>query len=79
MDKRLPHSLFLIIESSKPDQPLTRLSPFVIEKVLVPLAGLPKSVKKLNYGSLLVEVEKAKHAENFLKLTRFLAHLSTTW
>ena len=62
---------FLIIESSKPDQPLTKLSPFVIEKVLVSLAGSPKSVKKLNSGSLLVEVEKAKHAKNLLKLTRF--------
>ena len=62
---------FLIIESSKPDQPLTKLSPFVIEKILVSLAGSPKSVKKLNSGSLLVEVEKAKHAQNLLKLTRF--------
>ena len=62
---------FLIIESSKLDQPLTKLSPFVIEKVLVSLAGSPKSVKKLNSGSLLVEVEKAKHAQNLLKLTRF--------
>ena len=62
---------FLIIESSKPDQPLTKLSPFVIEKVLVSLAGSSKSVKKLNSGSLLVEVEKAKHAQNLLKLTRF--------
>ena len=43
----------------------------MIEKVLVSLAGSPKSVKKLNSGSLLVEVEKAKHAQNLLKLTRF--------
>ena len=62
---------FLIIESTKPDQPLAKLSPFVIEKVLVSIAGSPKSVKKLNSGSLLVEIEKAKHAENLMKLTRF--------
>ena len=62
---------FLIIESTKQDQPLTKLSPFVIEKVLVSLAGSPKSVKKLNSGSLLIEVEKAKHAEKLLKLSRF--------
>ena len=37
---------FLIIESKVPDQPLSKLSPFVIEKVLVGLAGSPKSVKK---------------------------------
>ena len=62
---------FLIIESTKPDQTLAKLSPFVIEKVLVSIAGSPKSVKKLNSGSLLVEIEKAKHAENLMKLTRF--------
>ena len=62
---------FLIIESNNPEQPLSKLSPFVIEKVLVSVAGSPKSVKKLNSGALLVEVEKAKHAENFLKMTRF--------
>ena len=48
------------------------MSPFVVEKDLVSLAGSATSVKKLNSGSLLVEVEKAKHAKNLLKLTRFL-------
>ena len=62
---------FLIIESTRPEQPLAKLSPFVIEKVLVSVAGSPNSVKKLNSGSLLVEIEKAKHAENLLKLSRF--------
>ena len=62
---------FLIIESTKVDEPLTKLSPFVIEKVLVSVAGSPKSVKKLNSGSLLVEVEKPKHADNLMKLSRF--------
>ena len=31
---------FLIIESTVPDEPLSKLSPFVIEKVLVGLAGM---------------------------------------
>ena len=64
---------FIIIESNNPEQPLSKLSPFVIEKVLVSVAGSPKSIKKLNSGALLVEVEKAKHAENLVKMTRFLA------
>ena len=42
---------------------MAKLSPFVIEKILVSVEGSPKSVKKLNSGSLL-EIEKAKHAEN---------------
>ena len=62
---------FLIVESNDPERPLSKLSPFVIEKVLVSVAGSPKSVKKLNSGALLVEVEKTKHAENLLKMTRF--------
>ena len=61
----------LIIESTVPDQPLSKLSPFVIEKVLVGLAGSPKSVKKLRSGSLLVEVEKATHSKTLMKIKHF--------
>ena len=62
---------FLLIESALPEEPFTKLSPFVIPKVLVSIAGNPKPVKKLNSGALLVEVERPKHAETFLKITRF--------
>ena len=64
-----PFPRFLLIESTVQDQPLSKLYPFVIQKVLVAIAGPPKSVKKLSSGSLLIEVEK--HAENLLKLTHF--------
>ena len=66
-----PFPRFLLIESTVQDQPLSKLSPFVIQKVLVSIAGPPKSVKKLSSGSLLVEVEKHKHAENLLKIKQF--------
>ena len=62
---------FLIIESTVPDQPLSKLSPFVIEKVLVGLAGSPKTVKKLRSGSLLVEVEKSTHSKTLMKIKHF--------
>ena len=62
---------FLLIESVVPEDPLSKLSPFVIQKVLVSVSGSPKSVKKLNSGALLVEVEKPRHAENLLKINRF--------
>ena len=62
---------FLLIESTATDHLLSKLSPFVIEKVLVSVAGSPKSVKKLISGALLVEVEKPKHAENLLKISIF--------
>ena len=35
------------------------------------VAGSPKSVKKLSSGSLLIEVEKTKHAENLMKIKHF--------
>ena len=35
------------------------------------LSEVRQSLKKFNSGSLLVEIEKAKHAENLLKMTRF--------
>ena len=62
---------FLLIDSNVPEQPLSKLSPFVLEEVLVGLAGSPKSVKKLKSGSLLVEVEKAIHAKNLMKIKHF--------
>ena len=63
---------FLTIESLKPDNPLSKMSSFVIEKVLVSVAGSPKSVKKLRNGNFLVEVEKPRHLKNLLSLERFL-------
>ena len=53
---------FLVIESWNEEQPLTKLSPFIIEKVLISIAGSPKSVKKLRTGGLPVEVEKPQHS-----------------
>ena len=47
------------------------MSPFVIEKVFVSVAGSPKSVKKLRNGNLLVEVKKPQHSKNLLSLKRF--------
>ena len=66
-----PFARFLIIEFLNSEHPLSKLSPFVIEKVLVSLAGSPKSVKKLKNDTLLVEVEKAQHSKNLLGLKRF--------
>ena len=66
-----PSPRFLLIESTIPEQPLSKLSPFVIQKVLLSVAGSPKSVKKLSSGTLLVEVEKPKHAQNLMKIKHF--------
>ena len=62
---------FLVIESCNEEQPLTKLSPFIIEKVLISIAGSAKSVKKLRTGGLLVEVEKPQHSKILLALKKF--------
>ena len=59
---------FIIIESLQ-DVKLDQMSPFLIEKISS--RSNPKTVKKLQTGNLLVEVESKKHAENLLKVEKF--------
>ena len=61
---------FLVIQSLEEDKPLSKVSPFVIEKCLHAIAGEPKSVKKIKAG-LLVEVNRKSHSDNLLKTTSF--------
>ena len=49
-----PH--FIVLESLE-DKPVSKLNPFLIEKTISGLVK-PISVKKLNNGTLLVEVDK---------------------
>ena len=59
---------FIIIESKS--APITNLSPFIIEKVIsTNLTSI--AVKKLKNQTLLVDVEKRKHADFLLKMTKF--------
>ena len=60
---------FIIIESLQ-DVKLDQLSPFLIEKIISSRSN-PKTVKKVQTGNLLVEVESKKHAENLLKTEKF--------
>ena len=66
-----PFPRFLIVESTDPDKRIATLSPFVIEKQIESIAGVPKSVKKLKTGNLLIEVEKPQHAKNLTKIKEF--------
>ena len=58
---------FLRIESVDENKPISKLSPFAIQKGIQGLAGEPKTVKKLRSGSLLVEVTKQVHSRNLLR------------
>jgi hypothetical protein len=58
--------------SDKHSKPLTKVSPFIIQKSLQGIIGNPKSVKKLKSGALLIEVTKQQHSTSLLT-TRDLA------
>ena len=62
---------FLIIKSEDCEKPITSLSPFVIEKQIEAIIGMPKSLKKLKNKTLLMETNLKSHTENLLKTTTF--------
>ena len=62
---------FIVIESKDVSHPVTKISPFVVEKQLHSILGTPKSVKKLKNNTILVEVFTRQQAENLLKHKKF--------
>ena len=62
---------FLVIQSQDSSNPVTSLSPFVIEKQIEALIGTPKSVKKLKNKTLPVETNRKAQTVNLLKITSF--------
>ena len=60
---------FLVIESSDPDLPLSKLSPFAVEKGIKGMAGDPANVQRMSYG-FLVEVTKESHSRNLLQTNK---------
>ena len=67
VDSAFPH--FIVLESLE-EKPLSKVNPFVVEKVISGVVK-PVSVKKLYNGTLLVEVEKRTYAENLLGMKFF--------
>ena len=62
---------FITLEAEQSDQqskPLTKISPFLIQKGLQGIIGNPKSIKKLKSGALLIEVAKQQHSTSLLTL-----------
>ena len=64
---------FLIIESTDPSRPLSKLSPFLIGKSISSIATSPKFCQKLKSGALLVEMTNKVHVESLLKLKQFFS------
>ena len=61
---------FLVVESSSDDLPLSKLSPFAVQKGFQAVAGTLKSIKRLRDGSFLVECGKKVQAQNLLRTNR---------
>ena len=62
---------FIVIESKDPSHPVTKLSPFVVEKQLHSILGTAKSVRKLKNNTILVECFTRQQSENLLKHKKF--------
>ena len=69
--KSLHFPTFIVIDSKDPSHPITKLSPFVVEKQLHSILGTPKSVKKFRNNTILVECFSRQQSENLLKHKKF--------
>ena len=60
-----------MVSSASDDLPLSKVSPFAIQKAFVGIAGNGlKSTKRLRNGSFLIECEKKHQATHFLKTVK---------
>ena len=62
---------FLIIHSEKEGETISSLSPFVVHKTIMSIAGEPKSIKNLRSGDLLIQCAKEAHEKNLLQMKTF--------
>ena len=63
---------FIVLTSLDKEKPLTKISPFAIQKTIQSVSGDVKKVTKMRNGSLLVECIKQKQSKNLLSLTSIL-------
>jgi hypothetical protein len=61
-------SRFIVLKSSEGCIPLTKLSPFVIEKCIKSCTGDVKNVTKLKSGGLMIECQRRQQPLNLLSL-----------
>ena len=62
---------FLIIHSEKEGEIISSLSPFVVHKTIMSIAGEPKSIKNLRSGDLLIQCAKESHEKSLLQMKTF--------
>ena len=61
---------FIVVQSASEEQPLSKLSPFAVQKGFQAIAGTLKSTKRLRDGSVLVDCSRKTQIENLLKTVK---------
>ena len=62
---------FLLIKGTNNERPLSKLSPFAVNKAIVAVLGSdPFNIKKLRNGEILVKVDKEAQSSKLLKTTK---------
>ena len=62
---------FLLVKGTDNERPLSKLSPFAVNKAIVAVLGSdPFNIKKLRNGDILIEVDKETECSNLLKMTK---------
>lgn len=72
MSNFLTQPRFLVISHANKEKNLSKVSPFLINKVINYQAGQVKQIKKLHNGTILVETLLDKQAEALLKMDNFI-------
>ena len=65
---------FIVLSSLNQEKPLTKRSPFLIQKTIEGTAGEVKKVTKMKNGSLLIEFFRQQQSKNLLSLTSVHDH-----
>ena len=71
-DWNLAWPRFIVMSPTNENEPLTKLSPFAVEKAILGKFGTVKKVTKMKSGSLLIEAARAKQARMIRDTTNFL-------
>ena len=58
---------FIVLSSASEEKPLSKLSPFAVQKGFQAIAGTLKSTKRLRDGSFLVKCSRKAQADSLLK------------
>ena len=75
-----PHVRWFVVQSVDSEQPVSKLSPFIIDKAIRSAVGTVKTIRSLRYGDFLLEVSSAVQSRIVNKLdnlSQFLLYVKS--